>query len=65
MQSVISMLWEKELITITDAIFFADGKATSCKITSFPTPKIEVGADFNFIDFYRHNNEEVTSIDII
>ncbi|MCK0552674.1 hypothetical protein KFO32_06245 [Pantoea ananatis] len=24
-----------------------------------------MGADFNFIDFYRNNNEEVTSIDVI
>ncbi len=65
MQSIISKLWKEELLPIKEAVFFFDGRAKSCKITSFPTPKIEVGADFDFIDFYRNNNEEVTSIDII
>lgn len=56
---------ERRVIANKGSCVFFDGRATSCKITSFPTPKIEVGADFDFIDFYRNNNEEVTSIDII
>lgn len=65
MQSIISMLWEKELIPVMDAIFFADGKATSCKITSYPMSNIEVGKPFKFQYFYRDNEKEVTSFDII
>ncbi|MGG6195791.1 hypothetical protein ACQV2B_17120 [Pantoea allii] len=65
MKNIISKLWGNELLPIRNAVFYFDDRATSCKISSYPTPKIEVGEDFDFIDYHRNNEEEVTSIDII
>jgi len=65
MKILIVDLWEKDMLPIKDAIYFSDGRSFSCKITSCPTQKIELGDEFDVNEFYKNNIDEVTNIDEI
>ncbi|BBE78320.1 MULTISPECIES: hypothetical protein [Enterobacteriaceae] len=65
MKNIISELWNQELLPIKDALYLSDGRAFSYKIASYPTPRVEKGESFDFVDFYNKNKDEVTSIDTI
>jgi len=62
MKILIVDLWEKDMLPIKDAIYFSDGRSFSCKITSCPTQKIELGDKFDVNEFIN-NIDEITNID--
>lgn len=65
MRSIISDLWESEVLPIKDGIYFSDGRSFDVKMELFPNLVVEVGDQFNLSRFYAQNKDEVTSIDCL
>ncbi|MGJ0629782.1 hypothetical protein [Xenorhabdus bovienii] len=65
MGNIIYSLWENEWLPIKDALYFLSGKALLLSINSYPKPNIQRRGWFDFSDYYKNNQEEITRIDII
>lgn len=65
MKSIITKLWEQELLPIKDAIYFSNGESCSCKIATYPSRSIEIGETFNLEDFHETHKQDVCHIDIL
>ncbi|PWU30902.1 hypothetical protein DK254_10800 [Pseudomonas sp. RW407] len=57
-------LWSNEELPIKDGVYFSNGKSFSISILAYPAPHICSRGWFDFEEYFKGNQEEVTSIDV-